>query len=59
MKKINSALVSVFNKDGLDEIIKLLHKHKIKIISTNTIPNKMAKIDVSWVVAEVLGRTTK
>jgi phosphoribosylaminoimidazolecarboxamide formyltransferase/IMP cyclohydrolase len=33
-KKINSALVSVFNKDGLEEIIKLLQKHKVKIIST-------------------------
>src|SRR3990167_4398624 len=30
-KKIQSALISVFNKDGLDEIVKLLNKHKIKI----------------------------
>ncbi|MFH1183203.1 MAG: bifunctional phosphoribosylaminoimidazolecarboxamide formyltransferase/IMP cyclohydrolase [Candidatus Moraniibacteriota bacterium] len=33
-KKITSALISVFNKDGLEEIVKLLAKHKIKIIST-------------------------
>lgn len=33
-KQIKSALISVFNKDGLDEIIKLLHKHDVKIIST-------------------------
>lgn len=33
-KKIKSALVSVFNKDGLDEIVKLLAKQGVKIIST-------------------------
>ena len=33
-KKINSALVSVFNKEGLDEIIRLLHKLQIRIYST-------------------------
>src|SRR3989339_130415 len=33
-KKITSALISVFNKEGLEEIVKLLAKHKIKIIST-------------------------
>lgn len=34
MKTIKTALISVFNKDGLDRIVKLLDKHKIKIIST-------------------------
>ncbi|MBA3286301.1 MAG: bifunctional phosphoribosylaminoimidazolecarboxamide formyltransferase/IMP cyclohydrolase [Nitrosopumilus sp.] len=33
-KKIKSALVSVYHKDGLDEIIKLLDKNKISIYST-------------------------
>lgn len=33
-KRIKSALVSVFHKDGLDEIIKLLHKEGVKLIST-------------------------
>jgi phosphoribosylaminoimidazolecarboxamide formyltransferase / IMP cyclohydrolase len=33
-KKIKSALISVFNKDGLEEIVKLLHKNNVKIIST-------------------------
>jgi len=33
-KKITSALISVFNKDGLEEIVELLAKHKVKIIST-------------------------
>ena len=33
-KKIESALVSVFHKDGLDEIIKSLHANGVKLIST-------------------------
>jgi phosphoribosylaminoimidazolecarboxamide formyltransferase/IMP cyclohydrolase len=33
-KQIKSALVSVFNKDGLDEIIKLLNDKRVKLIST-------------------------
>lgn len=33
-KKIRSALISVFNKDGLDDIIKLLHSLEVKIYST-------------------------
>jgi phosphoribosylaminoimidazolecarboxamide formyltransferase / IMP cyclohydrolase len=33
-KKIKSALISVFSKDGLKEIVELLHKHRVKIIST-------------------------
>jgi phosphoribosylaminoimidazolecarboxamide formyltransferase / IMP cyclohydrolase len=34
MKKINSALISVFYKDGLDKIVKLLNDLGIKIYST-------------------------
>ena len=33
-KKIKSALISVFNKDGLQNIIKLLHSLDVKIYST-------------------------
>ncbi len=33
-KKINKALVSVFHKDGLDEILKLLHEDGVEFIST-------------------------
>ena len=33
-KRIKSALVSVFHKDGLDEIIKLLHADGVQLIST-------------------------
>lgn len=32
--QIKTALISVFNKDGLDEIVTLLYKHGVKIIST-------------------------
>lgn len=34
VKKIESALISVFHKDGLDEIIKSLHANGVKLIST-------------------------
>src|SRR5574344_1527678 len=33
-KKIKTALVSVFHKDGLDEILKKLHADGVKLIST-------------------------
>jgi phosphoribosylaminoimidazolecarboxamide formyltransferase/IMP cyclohydrolase len=33
-KKISSALISVFYKDGLDKIVKLLHAKDVKIYST-------------------------
>lgn len=33
-KKINSALISVYHKDGLDEILKLLNNLNVKLIST-------------------------
>lgn len=33
-KKIKSALVSVFHKDGLDKILHLLHDNGVKLIST-------------------------
>lgn len=34
MKKIKSALISVFYKDGLDEIVKLLDANGVEIYST-------------------------
>ena len=33
-KKIKTALVSVFHKDGLDEIIKMLHANGVTLLST-------------------------
>ncbi len=54
MKKINSALVSVFNKDGLDEIIKLLNKHGVKIISTGGTADFVRKLDVPVTEVETI-----
>ena len=34
VKKIKTALVSVYHKDGLDEIIKLLHADGVRFLST-------------------------
>jgi phosphoribosylaminoimidazolecarboxamide formyltransferase / IMP cyclohydrolase len=34
LKKINSALVSVFYKDGLEDLIKILHSQQVKLYST-------------------------
>lgn len=34
MKKINSALISVFNKENLEPIVALLQKHNVQIYST-------------------------
>lgn len=33
-KKIGAALISVFNKQGLEPIVKLLHEHGVSILST-------------------------
>jgi len=50
-KKINCICIhGIFANDALNK----LKKAKINIISTNTIPNKAAKIDVSGVIAEGL-----
>src|SRR5437763_10423513 len=34
-KKINAALISVYHKDGLEPIVKELHKQGVKIFSTD------------------------
>ena len=34
MKKIQTALISVFHKDGLDELLKLLHQEGVSFLST-------------------------
>ena len=53
-KKINSALISVFNKDGLDEIIKLLAKHNVKIISTGGTAEFIRKLKVPVTEVETI-----
>ena len=34
MRKIKSVFISVFNKEGIDELCKKLHENNIEIIST-------------------------
>ncbi len=45
-KQIKTALVSVFSKEGLDEIIKLLDKHGVKLISTGGTADFIKKLGV-------------
>src|SRR3989338_7553026 len=54
LKKISSALVSVFNKDGLEDIIKLLAKHKIKIISTGGTAEFIRKLKIPVTEVETI-----
>ena len=53
-KKINSALISVFNKDGLEEIVRLLQKHKVKIISTGGTAEFVRKLGVPVTEVETI-----
>lgn len=45
-KRIKSALVSVFHKDGLDEIIKLLHSEGVSLISTGGTKEFIESLDI-------------
>lgn len=53
-KQIKSALISVFNKDGLDEIVKLLHTHGVKIISTGGTAEFVRKINIPVTEVETM-----
>jgi len=53
-KQINSALISVYNKDGLDKIIQLLFKYKIKIISTGGTADFIRKLKIPVVEVETI-----
>src|SRR3989344_6188584 len=53
-RKINSALISVFNKDGLEEIVKLLNKHGIKIISTGGTAEFIRKLKIPVTEVETI-----
>ena len=52
--KIRSALISVFNKDGLDEIVKLLAKQNVKIISTGGTAEFIRKLNVPVTEVETI-----
>lgn len=52
MKKINSALISVFHKDGLEQIIKTLGAAGVKIYSTGGTLNFVESLGVNAVSVE-------
>ena len=46
-KKIKTALVSVFHKDGLDELLAKLNEEGVKFLSTGG-TQKFIDLEVSW-----------
>jgi len=53
-KKIQSALISVFYKDGLDAIVKKLHELGVKIYSTGGTQSFIEKLGVPCIAVESL-----
>ncbi len=53
-KKIQSALISVFYKDGLEPIVKLLHKNEVKIYSTGGTQNFIEELGIPVIAVEDL-----
>ncbi|TAL66955.1 MAG: bifunctional phosphoribosylaminoimidazolecarboxamide formyltransferase/IMP cyclohydrolase [Bacteroidetes bacterium] len=53
-KRIKSALISVFNKDGLADIVRMLHKLNVKIFSTGGTFDFINDLDVPAVKVEDL-----
>lgn len=51
-KKIRSALISVFYKDGLEPLVKLLHKHGVAIYSTGGTQQFIEKLDIECIPVE-------
>lgn len=54
VKKINSALISVFYKDNLDPIVKLLAEHGVEIYSTGGTQNFIEDLDIKVTPVEDL-----
>jgi phosphoribosylaminoimidazolecarboxamide formyltransferase/IMP cyclohydrolase len=54
MKKINSALISVFYKDGLDQIVRLLNDLGVKIYSTGGTFDFITQLGIKAVAVESL-----
>jgi phosphoribosylaminoimidazolecarboxamide formyltransferase / IMP cyclohydrolase len=54
MKRINSALISVFHKDGLDEIIAELNKLQVQIYSTGGTLDYIKKLGADAISVESL-----
>ena len=54
MKKISSALVSVFNKEGLDSLVELLHRQGAVIYSTGGTEQHIRSMNIPCVSVESL-----
>ena len=54
LKKIKSALISVFHKDGLDNIVKLLKKYDIEIFSTGGTQSFIESLEIPVTPVEKL-----
>src|SRR4030081_2271506 len=55
-KKIQSALISVFYKDGLESILQLLHQSGIKIYSTGGTEQFIKKLNIPCIPVEDITR---
>ena len=54
MKQIQSALLSVYYKDGLEPIVRLLHQHGIKLYSTGGTQTFIEALDIPVTAVETL-----
>ena len=48
MKKAKSALISVFHKDGLEPIVRQLHKDGVKLYSTGGTQQYIESLKIPW-----------
>lgn len=51
-KKIDSALISVFNKDGLEPLVRLLHEHNVTIYSTGGTQQFIEQLGIECIPVE-------
>lgn len=51
-KKIKSALISVFYKDGLDTLVKTLHQYEIKIVTTGGTQQFIENLGIPCIAVE-------
>ena len=54
LKKIKSALVSVYHKDNLEPIIRLLEQHEVKIYSTGGTQSFIEELGLEVIAVEDL-----
>ena len=54
MQKIKSALISVYYKDGLEEVVQLLAKHGVTIYSTGGTQSFIENLGISVIPVEEL-----